>query len=142
LSDPKQYPLSKELLAELRDDLLVFVAQYPESEQQWGLVGLERSAIRAKAEPLLAHIEQFRSWMVPYPLDGIITLLEKGISQGQDAYEKNWCTLQLAAILKKERVDPNIINEILKNTIKGSDGEIILKEEDKYLLKSIDSERG
>jgi len=142
LSDPKQYPLSNELLGELRDDLLVFVAQYPESEQQWGLVGLERAAIRTKAEPLLAHIEQFRNWMVPYPLDGILALLEKGIAQGQDAYEKNWCALQLAALLKKERVDPNIINEVLENTIKGSDGKIILKAEDKYLLKSIKTKKG
>jgi len=142
LSDPKQYPLSRELLGEFRDDLLFFIARYPESEKEWGVVGLEQAPIRAKAEPLLAHIEQFRSWMVPYPLDGILALLEKGITQGQDAYEKNWCALQLATLLKKERVRRNVINAILENTIKGSDGEIILKEEDEYLLKSIESERG
>ena len=135
LSDPKQYPLSRELLGEFRDDLLFFIVRYPESEKEWGVVGLEQAPIRAKAEPLLVHIEQFRSWMVPYPLDGILALLEKGIAQGQDAYEKNWCALQLATLLKKERVRRNVINAILENTIKGSDGEIILKEEDKYLLK-------
>jgi len=135
LSDPKQYPLSRKLLGEFRDDLLFFIARYPESEKEWGVVGLEQAPIRAKAEPLLTHIEQFRNWIVPYPLDGIITLLEKGIDQGRDAYEKNWCALQLAALLKKERIDPNIINEILENTIKDRDEEIILKEEDKYLLK-------
>lgn len=137
LSDPKQYPLSRELLSELRDDLLVFVAKYPETEQEWGIVGLERASFRDKAEPLLAHIDNFRNWMVPFPLDGIITLLQKGISQGKDAYEKNWCALQLAALLKKERVDRNLIDEILENTIKGAQGEIILKEEDKHLLKWI-----
>ncbi|MBL7181322.1 MAG: hypothetical protein ISS65_14120, partial [Desulfobacterales bacterium] len=64
-----------------------------------------------------------------------VTLLQKGMVQGQDAYEKNWCALQLAVLLKKERFDRSIINEILEKTIKGSDGKIILKEEDKYLLK-------
>ena len=137
LSDPKQYPLSRELLGELRDDLLVFAARYPESEKEWGILGLEKASVRAKAELLLAHIEQFRSWIVPYPLNGIITLLEKGIDQGRNAYEKNWCALQLAALLKKERVDPNAINKILENTIKDKDGKIILKEEDEYLLKRL-----
>jgi hypothetical protein len=75
--------------------------------------------------------------MVPYPLDGILALLEKGITQGQDAYEKNWCALQLATLLKKERVRRNVINAILENTIKDNDGKIILKQEDKYLLKRI-----
>jgi len=141
LSDPKQYPLSRELLGEFRDDLLFFIVRYPESEKEWGVVGLESASFRAKAEPLLAHIEQFGSWMVPYPLDGILALLEKGITHGQDAYEKNWCALQLATLLKKERVRRDVINAILENTIKGSDGEILLKEEDEYLLKSIESER-
>lgn len=142
LSDPKQYPMSRDLLSEFRDDLLVFVARYPETEKEWGVVGFEEASFRTKAEPLLAHIEQFRNWMVPYPLDGILALLEKGIVQGQDAYEKNWCALQLAGLLKKERIDPQIINEVLENTIKGSDGEIILKAEDKYLLNSIKTKRG
>jgi len=41
----------------------------------------------------------------------------------------------LAILLSKERVDQKVLNEILKNTIKDKDGEIILKEDDKYLLK-------
>ncbi|MBW2603196.1 MAG: hypothetical protein JRE28_02615 [Deltaproteobacteria bacterium] len=137
LSDPKQYPLSRELLSEFRDDILVFVARYPETEQEWGVVGLEQASFRAKAELLLAHIDNFRNWMVPYPLDGIITLLQKGILQGADAYEKNWCALQLATLLKKERFDRDLINEILENTIKDPQGDIILKNEDTHLLKWI-----
>jgi spermidine synthase len=135
LSDPKKYPLSGEFLAEFRDDLVAFIARYPETEKEWGIVGLEGASFRTKGEPLLAHIENFRSWMVPYPLDGILTLLHKGIFQGKDAFEKNWCALQLAALLKKERFDRNSINEILENTIKDNDGKILLKEEDKHLLE-------
>lgn len=142
LSDPRQYPLSKELLTELRDDLITFIARYPQDEKEWGLVGLSNTSYRQKAEPLLAHIENIRNWMVPFPLNGIITLLQKGIAQGQDAYEKNWCALQLAVLLKKERFDRNVINEILAKAIKGSDGKIILKEEDRHLLKSITPKRG
>jgi len=135
LSDPKKYPMSGEFLAEFRDDLVAFIARYPETEKEWGIIGYEGASFRSKAEPLLAHIEKFRNWMVPYPLDGIITLLQKGIFQGKDAFEKNWCALQLAILLSKERVDQKVLNEILKNTIKDKDGEIILKEDDKYLLK-------
>jgi hypothetical protein len=137
LSDPKKYPLSGEFLAEFRDDLVAFIARYPETEQEWGIVGLEGASFRVKGEPLLEHIENFRNWMVPYPLDGIITLLQKGIFQGEDAFEKNWCTLQLAILLSKERVEQSLINEILEKTIKDNDGKIILKQEDKYLLKRI-----
>jgi hypothetical protein len=114
---------------------VAFIARYPETEKEWGIVGLEGASFRTKGEPLLAHIENFRSWMVPYPLDGIITLLYNGIFQGKDAFEKNWCALQLAALLKKERFDRNSINEVLENTIRDNDGKILLKEEDKYLLK-------
>ena len=137
MSDPKKYPLSGELLAEFRDDLVAFIARYPETEQEWGIIGFEGAPFRVKAEPLLAHIDNFRNWMVPYPLDGIITLLQKGIVQGKDAYEKNWCALQLAALLKKERFDQSIINEILEKTIKDNDGKILLREEDKHLLKRL-----
>ena len=135
LSNPQEYPLSKELLSELRDDYITFIARYPQSEKEWSVLGLSNTSYRQKAELLLVHIANFRNWMVPFPLDGIVTLLQKGMVQGQDAYEKNWCALQLAVLLKKERFDRSIINEILEKTIKGSDGKIILKEEDKYLLK-------
>ena len=137
LSDPKKYLLSGEFLAEFRDDFVTFIARYPETEQEWGIIGFEGAPIRVKAEPLLAHIDNFRNWMVPYPLDGILTLLQVGISQGKDAYEKNWCALQLATLLKKERFDRNLINEILKNTIKDNNGKILLKEEDKHLLEGL-----
>ncbi|MBW2492780.1 MAG: hypothetical protein JRE65_16700, partial [Deltaproteobacteria bacterium] len=123
--------------AEFRDDLVAFIARYPETEQEWGIIGFEGAPYRVKAEPLLAHIDNFRNWMVPYPLDGILTLLQTGISQGKDAYEKNWCALQLAWLLKKERFDPNLINEILENTIKDNNGRILLKEEDKHLLERL-----
>ena len=136
LGDPKQFPIPRELLNELRVDLLTFIQRYPEEEKEWGLVGLENYSFREKAELLLSHIDNFRNWMVPYPLNGIIKLLQKGMANGQDAYEKNWCVLQLAVLLSKERVDQKRINNLLKKTIKGSDGEIILKEEDKYLLSS------
>ena len=138
LSDPEKYPLARDLLSEFRDDLVVFIAKYPETEKEWGIVGLETASFRTKAEPLLAHIKSFRNWMVPYPLDGIITLLQHGISQGKDAYEKNWCALQLAALLSKERVEQSLVDQILDKTIRDNDGKIILKPEDQYLLNGIE----
>ena len=138
LSNPELYPLSKDLLSEFRDDLVAFIATYPETEQEWGIVGLEYASFRIKAEPLLAHIDNFRNWMVPYPLDGIITLLQHGIFQGKDAYEKNWSALQLAALLSKERVEQGLIDQILDKTVRDNNGKIILKPEDQYLLKEIE----
>jgi spermidine synthase len=138
LSNPELYPLSKDLLSEFRDDLVAFIAKYPETEKEWGIVGLEYASFRTKAEPLLAHIFSFRNWMVPYPLDGIITLLQHGIFQGKDAYEKNWCAIQLAALLSKERVEQSFIDQILDKTIRDNDGKIILRPEDQYLLNGIE----
>ena len=60
LSDPKKYPLSGEMLTEFRDDLVAFIARYPETEQEWGIIGLEGAPFRVKAEPLLAHIRKFQ----------------------------------------------------------------------------------
>lgn len=137
LSDPEKFPMSGEFLAEFRDDLVAFIARYPETEKEWGIVGLEGASFRVKGEHLIAHIENFRNWMVPYPLDGVITLLHNGNFQGKDAFEKNWCALQLALLLSKERVDRNLINEILANTIKDKNGKILLKEEDKHLLERL-----
>jgi spermidine synthase len=137
LSDPKKYPLSTDLLSELRDDLIAFIAQYPKDDKEWGIIGMAEASFRVKAGLLLSHIDNSRNWMVPYPLNGIVTLLQKGIVQGQDAYEKNWCALQLAALLKKERVDLNVINKILENAIKDNNGKILLKREDKHLLKQL-----
>jgi hypothetical protein len=141
LNDHEKYPLSQELLSEFRDDLLAFTARYPETEKEWTFVGLASASIRQKAETLLDNIEQSRNWMVPYPLDGIIELLQKGRYEGKDAYEKNWCALQLAVLLSKERFERDLIDEILNKTVKGPDGEIILKEEDRHLLKILEPKK-
>jgi spermidine synthase len=137
LSDPEKHPLSGELQAEFRDDLVAFIAKYPDTEQEWGIIGYEGAPIRVKAEVLLAHIEKFRNWMVPYPLDGIVTLLQKGMIEGRDAYEKNWCALQLALLLNKERVDPSYIKAIIDNTIKDENGKILLHQADQPLIKRL-----
>ncbi len=60
LSDPEAHPLSRELLSEFRDDLVAFIARYPETEQEWGIIGMEGAPVRVKAELLLAHIRQFQ----------------------------------------------------------------------------------
>jgi hypothetical protein len=137
LSDPEKHPLSDELRAEFRDDLVAFIVKYPDTEQEWGIIGYEEAPVRAKAEVLLMHIEKFRNWMVPYPLDGIVTLLQKGMVEGRDAYEKNWCALQLALLLQKERVDPEYINAIIDNTIKDKHGKILLNQADTPLLERL-----
>ena len=61
-------------------------------------------------------------------------LLETGISHGKNAYERNWCTFQLALLLMEEKADKKSIEAVLSKTVRGNDGTIIIKEEDTLLL--------
>jgi hypothetical protein len=44
-------------------------------------------------------------------------------------------------LLSKERFERDLIDEILNKTVKGPDGESILKEEDRHLLKILEPKK-
>jgi spermidine synthase len=135
LTDPNAHPLPPALKHELKTPLISFITASPETEEDWGEVGLEGATFRAKAEALLSHVENFRNWIVPYPLNGLMALLREGVVQSKDPYEKNWCALQMARLLLMEGVDKGAITPILRGTTRGADGQILLREEDRSLLE-------
>jgi hypothetical protein len=105
--------------------------------KSWDQVGLEGASFRKKAQALIHQIKQARSWIVPYPVDGLISLLQEGISNGKDVYEKNWCVLQMALLMAAERADMKRVEEILEKTLRENNGQIILHEKDNDLLEEI-----
>ena len=134
LSNPELFPLSDDEKKAFRVDLLPFIMDRPLGKNDWDKVGLEGASYRNKALTLLSHVKQFRNWIVPYPVEGLKAILQEGISNAHDAYEKNWFALQTALIFLGERADKQLVKAILDQTIRGNDGKIILKEQDKILL--------
>ena len=76
---------------------------------------------------------------MPYPVDGLIALLQQGVSGGRDVYEKNWCALQMALLLKRQRADSRLIEEVLEQIVRGDAGIIILEDQDRILLETINN---
>jgi len=115
-----------------------FIIALPKNEEDWGKIELEGKSFREKAEKLLTCTEQLRDWIIPYPIEGLKNLLENGMKEGKDEYEKNWSALQLALLLSKERViKKDQIISVLNRTVKGKDGKIIIKDKDRKLLEAI-----
>ena len=119
-------------------DIITFSMNLPQDETAWEDIGLEENSYREKARLLLTHKNHFRNWIFPYPLDGLEALLEKGMSEGEDVYEKNWCALQMAMLLGEARhADKNRIRGILNRAARGTDGKIIVGNGDENLLKAV-----
>lgn len=133
LHDPQQFPLSGQLQAILNIDRLPFV-QTPQSEDAWAQIGLQDASFRQKAEALLDYVQQFRSWIVPFEIQGLWTVLQQGMAQGQDTYEKNWCALQLAYLLLQENNDLPGATAIIAQLSRNPDGMPIVKPDDYSLL--------
>ena len=116
--------------------VIPFIISHPHEEKDRRMAGLENASYREKANILLDQTNRFRNRIVPCPVDGLKALLQEGISKGKDAFEKNWCSLQLALLLIRERADKVKIKQILNKTIRGeADGKIIIKDQDRTLLE-------
>ena len=137
LSDPAAFPLSADDRKSAKVELIPLITGESSGAKDWAAAGLENASYRKKAQAMLNHIIRFRNWVVPYRIDGFKAILGKGAKEGGNAHEKNWCALQLALILLKEKADKKIVQQILAGTVKGSDGEVVLEDEDKWLMESI-----
>ncbi|MCP4345672.1 MAG: hypothetical protein GY795_09110 [Desulfobacterales bacterium] len=118
-------------------DLIPFIKDFPEDEKDWEKINLKGASFRKKSEALINHIFKYRNWIAAYPVDGLKQLLLKGMSDGKDEYEKNWCLLQMASLLLMERTDINKVTNMLKQISRDADGKIIVKNQDKVILKTI-----
>ncbi|MCP4107709.1 MAG: hypothetical protein GY749_19550 [Desulfobacteraceae bacterium] len=137
LGDPETYRFSKEEKKTFEADFIPFIISLPTREKEWEKIGLRGASFRSKAEPLIKHINKFRNWITPYPVDGLKELLLKGMSDSGDEYEKNWCALRMAALLSDERADKNMIMNVLDHVVRDTEGNIIIRDKDKTLLKKV-----
>jgi hypothetical protein len=99
-------------------------------DSPWRVLQLEQAGYRARVEPLLLELERSRNWIVNYPIDGVLGLLEQGAVHGSDAQEKNWCLLQLARLANTEGAPAESILAHLKRMGRDDAGRIILASQD------------
>ena len=137
MSNAEMFPLTEDDKKSVKAELIPLITGKKNEAEDWAAAGLEGASYRKKAQAMMNHISGLRNWVVPFPIDGFKAVLGRGAEGGRDAYEKNWCALHLALILLLEKTDKELIRQILAGTVKGSDGEVILKDEDKWLLESI-----
>jgi spermidine synthase len=138
LYDSNKFPLTEQEKQFFMADLIPMITGKARDEDVWVKVGLKDASYRRKAEVMLSHIRRLRNWIVPYPIDGLKTLLEEGIIRGTDAYENNWCVLQTAFLLLNESADMGQVKAVLARLQRDKDGRIFLRRADEGLWESIE----
>ena len=129
--------LSENEMKSFNTELIPFIMTFPENEEDWEKINLGNASFRERSEVLINHISKHRNWISSYPVDGLKDLLLKGIAEGKDEYEKNWCALRIALLLLMERADIQEVANILKQIQRHADGTIIIRNQDKELLETI-----
>ncbi|MGZ3569561.1 MAG: spermine/spermidine synthase domain-containing protein [Thermodesulfobacteriota bacterium] len=140
LYDSNKFSLTEQDKRFFAVDLIPLITGKIMDKDAWVKVGLNEASYRRKAEAMLSHIGRHRNWVVPYPIDGLKVLLEKGIIQGADDLEKNWCSLVLAYVLINERTDMGQIRAVLDRLKRDKDGRVLLKNGDGGLWEVIQTE--
>jgi len=119
-----------------RLDIIPFIQRYPQDEAAWAMIGLAGASYREKAEVLMNQMRKTRNWLTPYLIEGFFDLLIDGGNHSQNAYEKNWCLLQLLDYLDKEGfLDNTKAQGIVSNLVRTPYGEVILLPEDAHLKR-------
>jgi len=140
LTDPNKFPLTEEHKQFFAVDLIPIITGKITGEGAWAKVGLKEASYRSKAEAMMSHIGRHRNWIVPYPIDGLKSLLEEGIVHGTDDLEKNWCVLQTAFILTYESADTGRIKGVLDQLKRDKGGRVLLKSGDEGLWEFIQTQ--
>ena len=140
LRDPKKFPLTEQEKQAYRVDLIPLITGKAADEDAWGKAGLKGASSRQKAQAMFSHINRYRNWVVPYPIDGLKTLLESGSLQGTDAYEKNWCSLQKASLLIYEKAGGAEIKKVFDRLERDNEGHVLLAKGDEWLLAHVETQ--
>jgi len=140
LTDPNKFSLTEQEKQFFMVDLISIITGKTTDESAWVKVGLKEASYKRKAEAMMAHIGRHRNWIVPYPIDGLKSLLMEGIIQGADDFEKNWCALQTAFILIYESADMGQIRAVLDRLKRDKDGRVLLKSGDEGLWEFIQTQ--
>ena len=138
LYDSNKFSLTEQDKQFFAVDLIPIITGKSKDERVWVKVGLKEASYTRKAEAMMSHIRRHRNWIVPYSIDGLKALLEEGIIQGSDDFEKNWCALQTAFILIYESADMGQIRAVLDRLKRNKDGRVLLKSGDEGLWESIE----
>jgi spermidine synthase len=137
LSDPVVFPFSEAEKKKFKVDLLPLIGSPDQSEQAWEKAGLKGATTRKKAEAMVQYISKFRNWVVPFPILGLKALLEKGMKDGADDYEKNWCALELSLMLTYRTGGQGPAKTVLEGAIKNGKGQILVRPADLPLLETL-----
>jgi spermidine synthase len=137
LENPRMYPMSYQQSQQLGLDVLQFVVNPNQARLDWGVVGLQGAGFRQKAQFLLNHVMTFRNWIVPYPVAGLEALLQQGMSDSKDPYERTWCALQLSLLIGQEKGDRHLVQDIVYKAMGDNGGKLSVAEHDRPLLERV-----
>jgi spermidine synthase len=137
IGNPDMYQLSYQQGQQLGLDILQFVVNPNQRKLDWGIIGLQDANFRQKAQVLLSHVLKTRNWIVPYRIAGLEALLQQGIAESKDPYERAWCALQLALLLSQEKVDKILVKNILEKALRENGEKMALADEDRPLLEKV-----
>ena len=112
-------------------------SQSESGKLDWGLIGLQGAPFRQKAQVLLNHVLKTRNWIVPYRLSGLEALLQQGLAESKDPYERTWCALQLSLLLSQENADKLLVKNILNKVLQINGGKMAVADEDRQLLERV-----
>jgi hypothetical protein len=137
LGNPRIFPMSYQLSQQVGFDVLQFVINPNQTKLDWGAVGLQGTSFRRKAQLLLNHVMKTRNWIVPYPVVGLETLLQQGMSDSKDPYERTWCALQLSLLIGQEKGDRRLVQGVMDKAVRENGGKIPMAEQDRPLLERV-----
>ncbi|MEI7673356.1 MAG: fused MFS/spermidine synthase, partial [Deltaproteobacteria bacterium] len=134
---PNMYRLTYQQAQQLGLDVIQFLVNPNQAKMDWNTIGLQGASFRQKAQVLLNHILKTRNWIVPYRVVGLEALLQQGIAEGKDPYERTWCALQLALLLSQEKGDRLLVKNVLDKVLRENGGKMPVAEADRQLLERV-----
>ncbi|MCP3871769.1 MAG: hypothetical protein GY699_01230 [Desulfobacteraceae bacterium] len=136
LAYPERFPLSTE--DQIFYDTKLMASIMTDNKGRERILSPEES-YRELGQKMANHIQRFRNWLVPYPVAGFIALLEEGVEQGKDVYEKNWCALMLAEFILQRPGNDKMIRALQKKIVRDETGTVLLFDRDRPLLKAVNA---
>jgi len=137
MGNPTMYQVSYQQGQQLGLDLLQFVVNPNQAKLDWGTIGLQGATFRQKAQVLLNHVLKTRNWIVPYPVSGLEALLQQGMSESKDPYERTWCALQLSLLIGQEKGDRHLVQGVMDKAVRENGGKLPMAEQDRPLLERV-----
>jgi hypothetical protein len=137
MGNPNMYQLSYQQAQQFGLVVQQFVVNPNQGKLDWGTIGLQGATVRQKAQFLLDHIQKTRNWIAPYPVAGLEALLQQGIAESKDPYERTWCALQLSLLLGQEKGDRRLVQGVMDKAVRESGGKLSVAEQDKPLMERV-----